>query len=235
MTSNSQPVELENQALSPANPKAALMHAPAHHHDNPALNFDSPPADPLPVLRAWLDEARLRSGQPNPNAMTLATVSATGQPAARIVLLKQLDERGAVFFTNRSSRKGHELGATHRAALLFHWDALDRQVRIEGRVTMVSDAESDAYFATRPRESRIGAWASQQSQPAANRAALDEAVRAMEAHFDGVEVPRPPHWGGYRVNLDSIEFWQGHRFRLHDRLLYTARPDHTWTIQRLFP
>jgi pyridoxamine 5'-phosphate oxidase len=201
-----------------------------------SMDFENPPRDPIAQLNAWIEDAR-RTGLPNPNAMSLATVDAGGQPSARIVLLKGLDQNGAVFFTNRQSRKGEALSANPRAGLLFHWDALHRQVRIEGRVSQVSDAESDAYFATRPRESRIGAWASQQSKPAKDRAALDAAFAAYEQKFARGEVPRPPNWGGYRVSLDSIEFWQGHPFRLHDRVVYSADKSspNGWRVQRLFP
>lgn len=200
------------------------------------MDFDHPPADPLAWLTTWIDEAG-RAGLPNPNAMALATVDAAGQPSARIVLLKSLDARGAVFYTNRLSRKGMDLSAAPRAALLFHWDVLDRQVRIEGDVSLVSDAESDAYFASRPRLSQIGAWASRQSQPVVSRADLEQSVIEMEKRFEGKDVPRPPHWSGYRVSLNAIEFWQGCPFRLHDRIVY--RPDPIspgrWRTQRLFP
>jgi pyridoxamine 5'-phosphate oxidase len=199
------------------------------------MDFDSPPSDPVSLLRQWLDDAA-QIGLPNPNAMTLATVDGRGLPAARTVLLKGLDERGAVFYTNRHSRKGRELAANPRASLLFHWDVLCRQVRIEGDVTPTSDEESDAYFATRPRDSQIGAWASRQSEPVASRKELDAAVAEYVKSFEGQPVPRPPHWGGYRVSLNLIEFWQGHVFRLHDRIEYT--PDGKggpWRSQRLFP
>lgn len=200
------------------------------------MDFDHPPADPVAQIQAWLEDAK-RTGLPNPNAMTVATVDADGRPSARIVLLKSLDQRGAVWFTNRESRKGLALAAHPRAALLFHWDALNRQVRIEGSVTLVPDSESDAYFATRPRESRIGAWASDQSQPVRDRAELERRFKEAEQRFAGADVPRPPHWGGYRVSLDSIEFWQGHEFRLHDRIVYTPAPGSlgVWRTQRLFP
>jgi pyridoxamine 5'-phosphate oxidase len=199
------------------------------------MDFDLPPADPLGVLRQWLTEAEA-TGLPNPNAMTLSTVDADGLPSARIVLLKALDERGAVFYTNRQSRKGKALAANPRASLLFHWDVLSRQVRIEGQVTPVSDTESDEYFATRPRESRIGAWASKQSEPVGSRAALDAAVAKVERRFEGKDVPRPAHWGGYRVSLETIEFWQGHPYRLHDRIVYTRlRGSANWAVQRLYP
>jgi pyridoxamine 5'-phosphate oxidase len=200
------------------------------------LDFEQPPADPIAQIRLWIEDARA-VGLPNPNAMTLATCCAgpMPSPSARIVLMKDIDERGAVFYTNRNSRKGRELPAGALAALLFHWDALDRQIRIEGAVSQVSDAESDAYFATRPWESRIGAWASRQSQPVANRDALQKAVAETIKRFEDQDVPRPPHWGGYRVSLESIEFWQGNQFRLHDRVVYTADGRGGWTTQRLFP
>jgi pyridoxamine 5'-phosphate oxidase len=199
------------------------------------LDFDHPPADPLPILHAWLQDAVTRSGMRNPNAMALATAGGDGAPSVRTVLLKGIDAHGAVFFTNRNSRKGRALAANDRAALVMYWDALDRQVNIEGRVTPVSDRESDEYFATRPPASQVAAWASRQSEPAASRAELD--ARAAEAafRFAGGPVPRPPHWGGYRVSLDRVEFWQGHPDRLHDRLVYTPDGSGGWKAQRLFP
>jgi pyridoxamine 5'-phosphate oxidase len=192
------------------------------HGPTPSINFDTPPTDPFPILEQWLAEA-MRLPTPNPNAMTLATVDADGAPSARIVLLRGLTRDGARFFTNRESRKGRALAAHARAALLFHWDALDRQVRIEGRVTLASDAESDEYFAHRPVDSRVNAWASAQSAPVASREELERRAAEMTARFAGTDVPRPPHWGGYRVSLDRIEFWQGDKYRLHDRIVYTRR------------
>lgn len=200
------------------------------------MDFDHPPADPIALLQQWIQDAS-ELGLPNPNAASLATVDPDGKPSVRTVLVKGLDARGAVFYSNRNSRKGRALAANPRAALLLFWDPLGRQARIEGDVTPVSDAESDAYFATRPRVSQIGAWASQQSQPVASRAALDAAVAEFEKKFAKRDVPRPPHWGGYRVSLNLIEFWQGHVFRLHDRVIYL--PDATspggWLTQRLYP
>ena len=211
------------------------------------IDFDHPPADPLTWFNAWFEEAKAacaRLGLRNPNAMTLSTVDGPpndGRPSSRIVLLKSIDERGAVFYTNRRSRKGEALAVHPRAALLFHWDMLDRQVRIEGAVTETSDAESDAYFATRPLDSQLGAWASDQSRElVGGRHALEVAVaKAMDRFADvinaGGKVPRPPHWGGYRVAIESIEFWQGHPARLHDRVVYTRQRAGQWTISRLFP
>lgn len=215
---------------------------------------EPPPADPLPTLKAWLDEAIERRIQPNPNAMTLATAAPDGRPAARIVLCKELDEHAGrlVFFTNRKSRKGRDLEATPYAALLFHWDALDRQARIEGPVTALDDAENDAYFRTRPVVSRLGAWASNQSEPIESRRALDEQVRQAAERFGvdldnpeagEVEIPRPPHWGGYGLWAERVELWLGQSGRLHDRALWTRalmrRGDGCeagpWSVTRLQP
>lgn len=196
-------------------------------------DFDHPPADPIEFFRRWLADAATTS-LPNPNAATLATIDPDGRPSGRIVLLRGLDEHGAVFFTNRQSRKGEALAVHPRASLSFHWDPLDRQVRIEGPVTHTSDAESDAYFAKRPRENQINAWASSQSRPVANRAALVELQDSMRARFEGEAVPRPPHWGGYRVALAHIEFWQGHPARFHDRVVY-SREGGAWLVTRLCP
>lgn len=199
-----------------------------------SLDFDRPPADPVALARAWFKDAE-GTGLPNPNAMTVATIDPDGRPSARIVLLRGFDERGAVFFTNRESRKGVALEAHPRAALLFHWDPLDRQIRIEGRVTHASDEESDGYFAARARESQINAWASSQSRPVEDRATMIALQRAMTERFAGREVPRPPHWGGYRVSLDRLEFWQGDRHRFHDRVIYLKDERGGWITQRLCP
>ncbi len=189
-------------------------------------------ADPFRQFHAWLKEA-LAAEVPEPTAMTLATVNAAGSPSARIVLLKALDERGFVFYTNYASRKGGDLDARPRAALTFLWKELERQVRVEGAVEKVSAAESDEYFAIRPLGSRIGAWASTQSATIESRQWLEARVRAAEEQY-GDNPPRPPHWGGYRVIPEWLEFWQGRRSRLHDRIAYT-RSAGGWTISRLSP
>src|SRR5262245_27454283 len=192
-------------------------------------------ADPDPVrqFQRWFDAA-VAAGLPEPNAMTLATCTADGVPSARIVLLKICDERGLAFFTNYRSRKGRELANNPRAALVFFWPALERQVRVEGRVELVSADESDAYFASRPVNSRLGAWASDQSAVIPSREELERKQRELEAQFPDGRVPRPPHWGGYRVVPDVFEFWQGRPSRLHDRLRY-RRVEGRWVIERLSP
>lgn len=171
---------------------------------------------------------------PEPSAMVLATVSAVGRPSARVVLLKGFDDNGFVFFTNLESRKGRELKANPFAALCFHWPPLEQQVRIEGRVVNVSDAEAEAYFATRPRGSQIGAWASRQSQVLVTREELEARVQSFEEKFAGGEVPRPPFWSGFRVIPERIEFWQSRVSRLHDRTVY-VRQNGAWVIEKLYP
>lgn len=192
--------------------------------------------DPIERFRALLAEAEAidRSILPEPTAMMLATVGDDWQPSLRVVLLKAVDERGFVFYTNYESRKGRELLAHPRAALCFHWQILERQVRVEGDAEPVSRDEADAYFATRARLSQIGAWASRQSRPLSNDAELDERVRDMEDRFSGGDVPRPPHWSGFRVVPRRIEFWRNRAFRLHERLVY-QREEGSWRVTRLYP
>ena len=193
--------------------------------------------DPYRQFARWFDEA-VKAELPEANAMTLATTGVDLRPAARIVLLKDFDARGFVFYTNYASRKGHELAAHPQAALLFYWVELERQVRIEGVAGKVDAAESDAYFAERPRPSRLGAWASPQSQPVADRAVLESRFAAVEAqyHAAGDRIPRPPQWGGYRVVPETLEFWQGRPSRMHDRIRYRRGPAvGGWVIDRLAP
>ena len=190
--------------------------------------------DPHALFDAWLEEAG-KTEPTDPNAMTVATVSPDGRPSARILLLKGHDAGGFVFYTNLESRKGQEIAATPVAALLFHWKSLARQIRIEGPLAPVTEAEADAYFASRHRISRIGAWASDQSRPLENRAVLEARVAEMEAKFEGGEPPRPPHWSGFRLTPEHMEFWQDMPYRLHDRVIYTPKPEGGWATQRLFP
>ena len=189
--------------------------------------------DPIARFSDWLNEAE--ASEPNdPNAVALATVNAAGQPAVRMVLLKGLSDAGFVFYTNQESRKADDLAAQPRAALLFHWKTLRRQVRVEGAVTPVSDAEADAYFATRGRVSRLGAWASDQSRPLPDRATLEGKLADVTTRFEGGNVPRPPHWSGYRVVPERIEFWWDGEHRLHNRELF-VRNGEGWTTSLLYP
>jgi pyridoxamine 5'-phosphate oxidase len=189
--------------------------------------------DPFDLFSAWFAEAE--QSEPNdPNGMTLATASTGGRPSARMVLLKGWDREGFVFYTNLQSQKGCELAANDQVALLFHWKSLRRQVRIEGTASLVTDAEADAYFATRPRLARLGAWGSDQSRPLDSRATLVARVAALEARYVLGEIPRPPHWGGYRVRPARFEFWQDMPFRLHDRATFTLDGD-AWRSEKLYP
>ncbi|ATY32670.1 pyridoxamine 5'-phosphate oxidase [Sphingomonas psychrotolerans] len=189
--------------------------------------------DPFQLFDSWFAEAR--ASEPNDsNAMTLATVDAGGQPSARMVLLKGHGPDGFVFYTNRGSRKAGDLLASPRAALLFHWKSLRRQIRIEGPVVQVTDAESDAYFASRSRDSQLGAWASEQSRPLDARATFERRYEEARTRFEGGEVPRPPHWGGYRVAPSAIEFWQDREHRLHERRLF-QRDGESWSEGLLYP
>lgn len=189
--------------------------------------------DPVRQFAAWLGDARA-AGIEHAEATALATADAAGRPSARMVLLKGADERGFSFFTNRESRKAAELAANPRAALVFHWQPLRRQVRVEGRVELIGDEESLAYFRTRPLGSRLAAWASPQSRPLADRAELERRYEEAAARFGDGDPPLPPFWGGYRVVPDALEFWQGRESRLHDRVRYERRGD-GWTRRRLAP
>jgi pyridoxamine 5'-phosphate oxidase len=191
--------------------------------------------DPMDQFTHWFEDAVARSGQNDPNAMCLSTLSPEGVPEGRIVLLKGVDPRGFVFYTNLESAKGRALAAHPVAALTFHWDRLARQVRVQGAVEPVTDEEADVYYASRPRGSRLGAWASEQSRPLVDRGTLEGRVQEMERRYPGDEIPRPPHWSGFRLLPGAVEFWQGRTSRLHDRFVYRKDSGGRWTIQRLNP
>jgi pyridoxamine 5'-phosphate oxidase len=190
-------------------------------------------SDPIALFQGWFAEARRRESS-DASAVAVATADESGAPSVRMVLLKNADARGFVFYTNVDSRKGKELAANPRAALAFNWPTCQRQVRVEGRVEKVGDAEADAYFATRSRGSQIGAWASDQSRPLEGRFALERAVVTFTAKFGIGKIPRPPHWTGYRVVPEAIEFWEQKNFRLHDRIVYTRTKD-GWATEKLYP
>jgi pyridoxamine 5'-phosphate oxidase len=191
--------------------------------------------EPFDLFRQWFADAT--ASEPNdPNAMALATVDPAGMPDVRMVLMKGYDEQGFVFYTNTGSAKGTQLLASRKAAIVFHWKSLHRQVRVRGPIERVSDAEADAYFQSRPRDSRIGAWASQQSRPLESRFALEKAVAVNAAKYAVGTVPRPPHWTGFRIMPVAIEFWHDRPFRLHDRITFSrAEPNGDWTRHRLYP
>jgi len=198
------------------------------------MNFDTPSKTPIMPAQQWFDEAVAAKATLNPLAVALSTVDLEGKPSTRMVLLKGFDEKGAVFYTNLNSPKAADLEKNKYASMLFHWDDCQRQLRIRGTVTKVTEEESDAYFATRQKLNQVGAWTSQQSQPLKSRAALMEKVAALMAKWTGRNVPRPEHWGGFRVSLEEIEFWQGQEGRLHDRIRYTCNVDQ-WSWARLQP
>lgn len=200
------------------------------------LDEQDAPADPIVLFTKWMNEA-IQAQIPEPNAMTLATVNSLGRPTARVVLLKSFDRKGFVFFTNYQSNKGKELAENPYGALVFNWLELHRQVRIEGSVEKISEEESTAYFAERPRGSQIGAWASPQSSPIPNRTYLETEFNQWEQKFKNEEhLPRPPQWGGYLLRPERIEFWQGRVSRLHDRLSYSLQNGHQgWSLERLAP
>ena len=198
------------------------------------LNETDASPDPIAQFRRWFDEA-LAADLHEPNAMTLASATPYGRPSARVVLLKGFDERGFVFYTNYEGRKGRELENNPQCALVFYWGELERQVRVEGRASRVAEEESERYFGSRPRGSRLGAWVSEQSRPVDSRDALEKRLRGLEAEYEGREVPRPQFWGGYRVEPEVIEFWQGRENRLHDRLVYRRSEGGGWRRERLQP
>jgi len=204
--------------------------------NQPATTLDEKTIDrdPIKLFRNWFDAAQA-SGSRLPESMTLATASKDGRPSARVVLLKQVDEAGFVFYTNYRSAKARELEQNPQAALVFYWVGLDRQVRVEGLVERVSAAESDKYFKTRPRESQLGALASPQSEVIEGREVLEAKLRELEHRFRDREIERPAHWGGYRLKPERIEFWENRPGRLHDRIVYDLQADGSWTIKRLAP
>ena len=209
------------------------MQAPSGTHAHDSLRRADLDPDPIEQFRAWLADADA-AGVPLANAIAVATADGEGAPSVRHVLLRGIETDGFVFYTNHASRKGRELAENPRAAFTVLWRELDRQICVRGQVASLPDADSDAYFATRPREAQIGAWASRQSEPIADRAALEQRLTDATERFAGRDVPRPPFWGGFVLTPDAIEFWQGRQFRLHDRFVYT-RAGETWHIERLSP
>lgn len=229
---------MPDPTADPSPDPSARLAALRREYGDAGLDVPDLEADPVSMFRRWLD-ATIASGLHEPNAMVVSTVSAEGRPSSRMVLLKAVDDHGFVFYTNLSSRKGEEIAANPAVALLFPWHDLQRQVRVEGTASLVSREENEAYFASRPRGSQLGAWASPQSQVVASRAALDERYGGVLAQFADVDdVPLPPTWGGIRVEPEVVEFWQGRKGRMHDRLVYrrTHRDPHApWTVDRLAP
>ncbi|MFO8000140.1 MAG: pyridoxamine 5'-phosphate oxidase [Marinilabilia sp.] len=199
-----------------------------------SLRLDNMDRFPLVQLERWLQEA-VRSQNPEPTAMTVATVDVTGQPSQRVVLLKEVSDQGVVFYTNYQSRKGQHLADNGKASATFFWPLNERQVRLEGRVEKLPAEESDSYFASRPRESQLGAWASPQSHPVEDSGYLERRYRKLEQEFEGRTIPRPPHWGGYLLMPHLIEFWQGRPGRMHDRFVYRLKENNTWEIHQIAP
>ena len=214
--------------------RSADLRAVREDYSLAGLSEEDAGEDPFALLRRWMDDA-MEADLYDPTAMVVSTVGADGRPSSRMVLCKGFDESGLVFFTNQQSRKGEELGAHPDCSLLFPWHPLQRQVRVEGTASIVDARESDDYFASRPRPSQLGAVASPQSQRISSRAELDERLASPEEEYDGRDVPRPPHWGGYRVAPSYLEFWQGRKGRLHDRVVFERRADGTWERYRLAP
>jgi len=204
------------------------------HRPDRSLSRDDLDADPIAQFVAWFTDAH-DACVPLADAMALATADASGAPSVRHVLLRGIDERGFVFFTNHGSRKARQLEENPRGAMTFLWKELDRQVNVTGAVSRLPDAESEAYFRTRPREARIGAWASRQSEVLGSREELQRRFDELSDRYPGDDVPLPPFWGGFRLDPDAVEFWQGRAFRLHDRFRYTRGSDRSWRIDRLFP
>ena len=213
---------------------AAELAALRREYGDRGLDTPDLTSDPIEMFGRWFDDT-VRAGLHEPNAMVVTTVSAQGRPTARIVLLKGVDERGFVFYTNYESQKGRDLEANPAVSLLFPWHDLQRQIRIDGHATRVSREESEAYFSARPRESQLGAWASPQSREVTSRSELDRLFVDVEQRFGDGDVPPPPPWGGYRVTPEVVEFWQGRRGRMHDRLVYRRGQGDHWNIARLAP
>jgi len=193
-----------------------------------------PLVEPYDLCGSWFEDAEKKEPR-DPNAMAIATVGADGQPSLRMVLLKGYDQEGFVFYTNLTSQKAKEITAHPKVALLFHWKSLNRQIRIEGTASPVTDAEADEYFASRPRGSRIGAWASDQSSPMEGMFQLEKRVAEYTAKFGTADIPRPRHWSGFRIDAQRIEFWEDRKFRLHERRVFTRRDDDQWDMERLYP